>query len=79
MGVMDVFRQIGSRVVAGNSAFAKELFELPSVHLSEHPGLSERKNATAIEGESQLAPNLALGFVRGEPESVNDICGNFEN
>lgn len=42
MGMPNVVRQIGICVVAGNPALAQELFELPSAHLCEDPGLSER-------------------------------------
>lgn len=59
--------------MAGNPTFTQKLFKLPPAHLCENPGLPERQNAPPIEGQSQLAPDLTLGFFRGEPEGVDNI------
>jgi hypothetical protein len=78
MRVLDVFRQIRSRVVARDLAFSQELLKLPAVHLRKHPGLPEGQDASPIEGDRQLTPDFSLGFLGREPEGVDYVSRNFE-
>jgi len=76
--VLDVLRQIRASVVAGDPAFAQELVELPAAHLCEQAGFAERQHAAAIEGQSQLPPDLVFRLSRRQSEGVNDIGRDLE-
>lgn len=78
MGVLEILGQIGSCVVARNLALTQKLFELPTAHLSKHPGFPKSQDTSPVEGQRQLPPDFTFGFLGREPERVDHISRNFE-
>jgi hypothetical protein len=59
--------------------FTQELLKLPAAHLCQDSGFPDGQSAPTIEGQSQLAPDLALDLLEGELEGVDNVRGNFEH
>ena len=60
MGVLDVLRQVRFGVVAGNPAVAEELVELHAAHPCQNAGFSQGEDASAVQGQRELPPDLIL-------------------